>query len=80
MDTALLKHVPLFVSLPPGELADLAVSLQETCYSAGTVLFREGDYGDRFYIVLEGQIAIIKALGSNAVSYTHLTLPTNREV
>jgi len=65
MDTALLKHVPLFVSLPPGELADMAVSLQETRYSAGAVLFREGDYGDRFYIVLDGRIAIVKALGSD---------------
>jgi sigma-B regulation protein RsbU (phosphoserine phosphatase) len=65
MDTALLKHVPLFVSLPPGELADMAVSLQETRYSAGAVLFREGDYGDRFYIVLDGCIAIVKALGSD---------------
>lgn len=65
MDTALLKHVPLFVSLPPGELADMAASLQETRYSAGAVLFREGDYGDRFYIVLDGCIAIVKALGSD---------------
>jgi sigma-B regulation protein RsbU (phosphoserine phosphatase) len=65
MDTALLKHVPLFVSLPPSALADMAVSLQETRYSAGAVLFREGDYGDRFYIVLDGCIAIVKALGSD---------------
>ncbi len=65
MDIALLKHVPLFVSLPPSELANMAVSLQETQYAAGTVLFREGDYGDRFYIVLDGCIAIVKALGSD---------------
>ena len=65
MDTALLRHVPLFVSLPPSELANMARSLQETRYAAGTVLFREGDYGDRFYIVLDGCIAIVKALGSD---------------
>jgi phosphoserine phosphatase RsbU/P len=65
MDTALLRHVPLFVSLPPSELADMANSLRETCYPAGTVLFHEGDHGDRFYIVLEGYIAIVKALGSD---------------
>jgi phosphoserine phosphatase RsbU/P len=64
MDIALLRHVPLFVSLPLGELADMASSLRETRYSAGAVLFYEGDYGDRFYIVLEGYIAIVKALGS----------------
>src|SRR3954452_791971 len=65
MDNTLLRHVPLFVSLPPNELADMAVSLQETSYPAGVVLFREGDYGDRFYIVLDGEIAIVKALGSD---------------
>jgi CRP-like cAMP-binding protein len=65
MDAALLKHIPLFGSLLPGELADMAASLQETCYPAGAVLFREGDYGDRFYIVLDGRIAIVKALGSD---------------
>jgi sigma-B regulation protein RsbU (phosphoserine phosphatase) len=65
MDTVLLKQGPLFVSLPPDELADMAASLRETCYTSGVVLFREGDYGDRFYIVLDGWIAIVKALGSD---------------
>jgi sigma-B regulation protein RsbU (phosphoserine phosphatase) len=65
METTLLKNMPLFGSLPAAELAAMAVSLQETCYTAGAVLFREGDYGDRFYILLDGQIAIVKALGSD---------------
>ncbi|HEU5098359.1 MAG TPA: SpoIIE family protein phosphatase [Roseiflexaceae bacterium] len=65
MDVALLKHVPLFGSLPLGELADMAASLHERRYPAGAVLFREGDYGDRFYIVLDGQIEIVKALGTD---------------
>jgi len=65
METTLLKNMPLFGSLPAAELANMAVSLQETCYTAGAVLFREGDYGDRFYILLDGQIAIVKALGSD---------------
>jgi sigma-B regulation protein RsbU (phosphoserine phosphatase) len=65
MDNALLRNVPLFGSLPPSALAEMAVSLQEICHPAGTVLFREGDYGDRFYILLDGQIAIVKALGSD---------------
>jgi sigma-B regulation protein RsbU (phosphoserine phosphatase) len=65
MDIALLKHVPLFVSLPPAELAGMAASLHEKRYPAGAVLFREGDHGDRFYIVLDGEIAIVKALGSD---------------
>jgi hypothetical protein len=65
MDNTLLQKVPLLGSLPPAELADMAASLGEIRYPAGTVLFHEGDYGDRFYILLEGQIAIVKALGSD---------------
>jgi len=65
MDITLLKRVPLFGSLPSGQLADLAAALQEQRYLADTVLFREGDYGDRFYIVLDGQIEIVKALGTD---------------
>jgi sigma-B regulation protein RsbU (phosphoserine phosphatase) len=65
MDITLLQRMPLFVSLPPGDLADMAASLREIRCPAGTVLFREGDYGDRFYIVLDGQIAIVKALDTD---------------
>ena len=64
MDIVLLQHVPLLGSLPPGELADIAATLREQRYPAGAVLFHEGDYGDRFYIVLSGRIEIVKALGT----------------
>jgi sigma-B regulation protein RsbU (phosphoserine phosphatase) len=65
MDITLLKSVPVFGSLPTGELADVVASLQEQRYIAGIVLFHEGDHGDRFYIVLDGQIEIVKALGTD---------------
>jgi phosphoserine phosphatase RsbU/P len=58
----LIAEVPLFVALPPDELRYLAATLRQRNYSHGTLLFREGDYGDRFYIVLEGELEIIKAL------------------
>lgn len=61
MRSTILRHVPLFSTLPPAEIDALAIRLQECTYPAHTVLFEEGDVGDRFYIVLEGEIAIIKA-------------------
>jgi len=60
-----ISQVPLFASLPSEELDFLAATLQETTYPAGTILFHEGEYGDRFYIVLDGWIEIIKALGTH---------------
>src|SRR5262245_27273158 len=60
-----ISRVPLFSWLPPEELDALAATLQETTYPAGTILFHEGEYGDRFYMVLDGWIEIIKALGTD---------------
>lgn len=61
---ALLRRVPLFTPLAAAELELLATSLRESTYAAGSVLFYEGAYGDRFYVILEGQLKIVKALGT----------------
>lgn len=57
-------QVPLFASLPASELELLAASLQRVEFPSGIVLFHEGEYGDRFYLVLEGEIEVIKASGT----------------
>ena len=56
--------MPLFSSLDTPEIELLAAALKEGHYPAKTVLFKEGDYGDKFYIVAEGEVAIIKAMGT----------------
>ena len=61
VDIQTLRQVPLFAELPDAELARIAVQQLER-FPAGTLIFREGDVGERFYVVLEGQIAIIKAI------------------
>jgi serine phosphatase RsbU (regulator of sigma subunit) len=58
-----ISQVPLFATLPPAELDALASGLRQLAYPAQTILFLEGDHGDRFYIVLTGEIAIVKELG-----------------
>ena len=59
----LLAQVPLFEGLPESELRRLAGSLHTCTFSPGEVLFREGEIGDSFYIVRQGQIEIVKGLG-----------------
>jgi sigma-B regulation protein RsbU (phosphoserine phosphatase) len=64
MNESLIRNVPLFATIPSDELATLTSRLRQATYPAGTILMHEGDRGDRFYIVLSGQIAIASALGT----------------
>lgn len=60
----LIRQIPLFSALPEEETRYLAENLRQDEFPEGAVLFREGDLGDRFSIILEGQVEIIKELGS----------------
>jgi sigma-B regulation protein RsbU (phosphoserine phosphatase) len=60
----LISRIPLFASLPRAETEYLAHTLRPREFPPRSVLFREGTLGDVFYILLNGQIEIIKALGT----------------
>jgi serine phosphatase RsbU (regulator of sigma subunit) len=60
----LLSRVPLFSALPPAELESLASALRTIDVAPGAVLFEEGERGSHFYIVKDGQIEIVKGLGT----------------
>ncbi len=64
MNPSLLEQIPLFASLPSAEVQHLATVLRLIEVPAGTILFREGEIGEHFYILLEGEVEIIKAFGS----------------
>ena len=59
-----LSHISLFSNLPQGELQHLAVALRERAFPEQAILLQEGSRDDYFYILLEGQVEIIKALGT----------------
>jgi CRP-like cAMP-binding protein/di/tricarboxylate transporter len=49
-----LSRVPLFAGLDRVSLAKLAAHLERVRFEPGEVVFREGDPGDAFYVVLHG--------------------------
>ena len=57
-----LKRVPLFSSLPESELRELAGKLRPRELEPRSLMFREGDKGNESYIIVEGQVEIIKSL------------------
>ncbi len=61
----LLRTVPLFSSLKKKEINFLAEIVREIEYPANTVLFYEGDLGDRLYIIIDGKLEAVKAFGSS---------------
>ena len=62
MTKDILTAVPLFASLPPDEIDYLTENLHRFEIPPSAVLMREGEKGDTFYIILEGEIEIVKAV------------------
>jgi len=54
----LLRANPIFAPLPPPAVEHLAIKLVPVAVSSGETVFREGDHGDRFYVVEDGRCAI----------------------
>jgi len=59
-----LSKVPLFKSLPAEELSHLLEKYISRDAPAGTLVLQEGQAGDEFYVILQGQVEIVRALGS----------------
>jgi predicted MFS family arabinose efflux permease len=57
-ELALLRNIPIFAPLPPVTLEQVASHLSHVRLAAGDVVFREGDHGDRFYVVERGEVRV----------------------
>lgn len=64
MREIMLARTPLFRNLPDDEISKLIETLHVLEVPPNTVLFEEGEIGDRFYIIIQGEIEVIKALGT----------------
>jgi hypothetical protein len=58
--TILLKSVGLLKEISAEDLSYVAGIAEETEVAAGTLIFREGDYGDCLYIIIGGSVRIHK--------------------
>lgn len=60
----LLSKSPVFKSLPQNEFEFLSNRLRVIEVAPNAILFNEGDSGAHFYVVVYGEIEVIKALGT----------------
>jgi MFS family permease len=57
-EIALIRSLDLFAPLPPSTLEGVASRLIPVALPPGKVVIREGEVGDRFYVVADGQIEV----------------------
>jgi MFS family permease len=54
----IVRANPIFAPLPPPALEQLAGALQEVDYDTGREIVRQGDSGDRFFLVVDGALDV----------------------
>jgi len=62
-----LKKVPLFANLPDNDLDRLCAVAKEQFIRADEILFTEGEIGDKAYVIMTGEIDILKESGGQTV-------------
>jgi CRP-like cAMP-binding protein len=60
MNEARLKDVPFFSSMSEQDLAAVAQQTDEISVAAGRVLAREGDLGEKFFVIESGTADVIR--------------------
>lgn len=58
-DVDLLRRIPLFSQVSPARLKLLAFANERRSFEDGEVLFREGDFGDDAFVIIDGEAAVL---------------------
>jgi len=56
-----LRPIELFKSLTPRQLTDVAEHMKKRHYPAGETIIREGEPGEEFFLVSDGEVEIVRA-------------------
>src|SRR5262249_45925271 len=53
-----LQKVPLFAGLTPGQLVEVAEKMHREVYQPGATIVRQGEAGDKWYLIKEGKVEV----------------------
>ena len=54
-----LSKCPVFLNNPPATLTEIAQQMTIEKYAAGSIIMRQGDVGDKFYILRNGKLDVL---------------------
>jgi len=66
-----LSQIEIFAGLSPDAIRVLAQIASEHEHDAGSVIFRQGDRGDRLYVIVEGRVRVgrtVPGMGEEALA------------
>ncbi|WP_158277593.1 ATP-binding cassette domain-containing protein [Opitutus sp. ER46] len=67
-----LQRCSVFEGASPNLLAEIAGKMKRETHPAGKTIIRQGDPGDKFYIVRRGRVEVSKQIGDRSESLVHL--------
>jgi len=67
-----LRKVPLFAALDPRTLTEVADKMGLETHPEGTVLVRQGDPGDKFYLIRSGSAVVTVSDGTHTRELAHI--------
>lgn len=69
----LLKKISIFDGLEDSDITKLAQIVQKGTIPADTEFFKEGDAGDAFYILINGEVEVFKSINSKRILLNTIT-------
>ncbi len=64
MNDDLIAKIPLFQSVPAEQRRELVETFKPVDFPPGMIIAREGEQGDSFFVIISGEVEIIKAFNT----------------
>jgi len=75
MRQTFLQAIPIFAGLTHGALGEIASAIQEAVFHKDDIIVREGEPGNRMFIIGEGSVEVVKHLGRPHETVLAVLLP-----
>jgi CRP/FNR family transcriptional regulator, cyclic AMP receptor protein len=72
-----LQAIPIFAGLTTTALTEIACAVEETAFHKDDIIVREGEPGNRMFIIGQGSVEVVKNLGRSRETVLAVLLPND---